>query len=161
MNINTEKKLTKFVINELSTALSNVFLFKDKQTNEYWLFNRYYITETSPGIFQVSFTYNDNKQMFNSLKNAMCYCIFDNANKFNETMVIKNLDTLQGGIDVSIYQLKSLIEKTKDFDSKMIFVAKLNEELLRKKRIKIQIDKFIAKAKDLQSNRFKERNPNK
>jgi len=161
MNIITEKKLAKFVINELNTSLNNVFLFKDNETNQYWLFNRYCISEKNNGLFELNLTFNDTKHTFNSLKIAVCYCIFDNLNKFHETNVIKSLDVQLAGIDVSIHQLRLLLGKTKDFDSKMIYIAKLNEELLRKKKIKQQTDKFVDFAKNLQSERFKERNPHK
>lgn len=159
MNLDNHK-VAKFIFDEMNSSLSNVLLLKDESENEYFLFNRYFIKEVSRGCFEVIFLYNDEKTIFNSLKNAVCFCIFDKANKFNETKNIKQLDLSLASIEVSIGQLKKLVKKTKDTSLKLIYIAKLNEEILRKKRMKQQLLGYLLKAQHYQLTKYKVSYPN-
>lgn len=158
MNAIVEKKVENFIKKEINSKLSNVLLLKDSTLNEYFLFNKYFVKEVSKNLYEVFFTYSDKKYTFKSLKNAFCFCVFDKANKFTDSIKIQHLDMSLSSIDISIYQLKKILKKTKDFDQKMIFIAKLNNKLLRKKRIQGQLEYYINTANFWQYNKYREEN---
>lgn len=154
MNKFQENRVKTFLIKEMSSPLSDLMLLKDDD-NEYFLFNKYYINKKSDGNFEVNFIYGDNSAVFTSLKNAVCYCIFDKSNKLKETRKIQELDTHLASIDVSISQLKKILRKAKNTELKLIYLAKLSEELQRKKNMKKQLSLYLNKAKYMQATKFR------
>jgi sulfur carrier protein ThiS len=88
------------------------------------------------------------------LKNAVAWCTFEKRNKFYQSTRIEQLDTAIGSINVSINIHQTLIKKSKELDKKMIYIAKLNEERLRRKSMATEMNSYIVESKYWQTKKF-------
>jgi len=122
----------------------------------YHLFGQYRIIETN-GEYTLTHELDDSypKKFFSSLKHAVTYCVFEQQ-KSKEVKRIEELDMLISSYDVAIAQHKKLVEKTASFDDKSIYLAKLNEEKLKKTRAVREIADLVALSKYYQEKRYKE-----
>lgn len=93
---------------------------------------------------------------FSSLKNAVTYCVFSNNKKLKESKRIIELDDMISGLDAIMLQHKKLLSKTKDVVSKSIYIAKLNEEKIKKRVMSKEINDYILTSKYWQSKKFAE-----
>ena len=147
------EKVTKFLTNEFTQTVGNIAIFKNDD-GSYELFDRYIISETKNDTFTVSIRNSYTIKIFNSLKNAVTWCTFEKRNKFYQSTRIEQLDTAIGSINVSINIHQTLIKKSKELDKKMIYIAKLNEERLRRKSMATEMNSYIVESKYWQTKKF-------
>lgn len=145
------KKIEDFIIKELNVNLSDAAIFKHDDTT-YELFNRYTIKKVSDYKYLVM-TASEQKT-FSFLKNAVMWCTFKKRDKFYEMLRIEELDMMLSGIDMMIEQHKKLVYNTQDLDNKLIYIAKLNEDKLKKQSITNELKNYIYDAKHWQFKRF-------
>ena len=137
--------------------LQDLVIFQD-ETGDYNLFNKYVIHRQSKSEYVVTLNLSDTKHTFNSLKNATAWCIFDKRNKFYESRRILELDNKLGGVDVDISVHQKLFKKAKTDEDQLIFIAKLNEDRIKKQLMTEELESYTDDSKHWQSDRF-ERKP--
>lgn len=151
LDINSMKKIESFIIKELNLNLADAAIFQHDE-NTYELFNKFIIKKVSTYRFLV--ITDSEEKAFSFLKNAVMWCTFKQRDKFYEMMRIEELDILLSGIDVMAEQHKRLLLNTKNSDDKLIYVAKLNEDKLKKQVITYELNQYILDAKQWQMKKF-------
>lgn len=132
------------------------------EDGSYDLFNQYRITKKEQNIYEVSKIYGDQIYLVSSLKNAVTWCIYEKRNKWAISNRILEIDKKIAGIDVSMALHKRMIESSKDNDSKLVLLNKLNEEKIKKKSMLQELTEYINRSKLLQAKTFEIRlNDNK
>jgi hypothetical protein len=153
-----QSKIEKFFVKELATELSEVFIV-DYDDGSYELFNRYKVEPLATGLFKVAHFTVSEEHVFSSKKNAFTWCIFDKYKKIKESNRIEELDLLLSGLEVSMAQQKKLLAKAKDNETKLIYLAKL-QEAKRKKNIMVkEINSYINISRHWQSSKFTNKQP--
>jgi hypothetical protein len=141
------KKIETFIIKELNVNLSDAAIFKyDNDTYE--LFNKYIIKKKSEYEFLVITSYE--QKVFSFLKNAVIWCTFKKRDKFYEMKRIEELDILLTGIDVLIDQHTKLSISASDYEDRLLYLAKLNEDKLKKQYMLTEIKKYVSDSKTWQ-----------
>lgn len=90
---------------------------------------------------------------FSSLRYAITYCVFDKNHKIRENKRLCELDKNIGALNVDIAQHEKLVEK-RPVPDKYIFVAKLYEDRLKKRKFLKEIEQFTAFSKHLQTTKY-------
>jgi hypothetical protein len=137
---------------DLKLKIKDLLVLKNED-GTYDLFGSYHIIQQDINNYVV-FTQED-KFYFSSLKNAVTWCVFDKNKKYKEVKRIAELDNLLGSLDVSILQHKKLVNKT-DTEDKYIYLAKLNEDKLKKKAAISELSEYINLSKHWQTKKFTE-----
>jgi len=150
MDIN---KLENFFKKELTTELKDVLMINDGQNN-YELFGKYHISPTSTGYFKVSLKSTYDTYEFANVRNAVTWCIFDNAKRYSEANRIKDLDLKLCSMEVDLAIHKKMAKNTKDTNNKWIYIIKLQEDALKKKMMIREINSYINTSKIIQAQKF-------
>jgi hypothetical protein len=147
---------TKMNNKELKSKIRDLLIIRDDD-GSYHLFGTYTITSNN-GYYTV--TYEDEVQnihIFSSLKHAVTWCVFDKNNKYKEVKRIIDLDSTLSSLDVSIAQHKKMVKDvSKDVADRYIYMAKLNEEKLKKQAALNELNTYINISKHLQTKKFAE-----
>lgn len=146
------QKITSFLENQMSKNLTEIVIFKN-DIGSYELFNRYIIT-VADNFYEVSYKNGSIIKKFYNLKNAVAWCIFDKRNKFNKTQRLEDLDRMIGSAEFNMIVHKKIMSSTKDIDTKLINLAKYNEEKLRKKLMTSELVSYIQESKNYQNSQF-------
>jgi hypothetical protein len=122
----------------------------------YNIFGTYLITKKND-LYFVSYI-NDPYVLpidFSSLRYAVTYCVFDKNRKAKETKRLYELDRYIGSLNVNIAQHEKMVKKAVAQD-KLIYVAKLHEEKLKKRRFLQELEQYLSVSKYMQTNKYKE-----
>ena len=92
---------------------------------------------------------------FSNLRYAVTYCVFDKNRKDKETKRLCELDRCIGSLNVNIAQHEKMVKKSSVPD-KFIYVAKLNEEKLKKRKFLQELEQYLSVSKYIQTNKYKE-----
>lgn len=133
-------------------TLQDISVFQDSD-GTYSLFNKYTINKTNAG-FDVTIDGSYTSHTFSILKNAVTWCTLDKRERISEANRILYLDIKLASLDTSIAIHNNLLKKSKTNDDKLIYIAKLTEEKVKKRSILHEIDGFIMESKRWQSQRF-------
>lgn len=152
MNKTTIDKISRFLLNEFNNNLSNISFFQNID-GTYEIFGRYYVKKHNLG-YKVTSLNRSKEVFFSDLRNAVAWCIFDYTNKFFKSSRVEYIDSMLSGLDLNIQIHKRLIKNTKDIDNKLIFVAKLYEDQLRKKHYLDEMQTYINESRILQTKKF-------
>lgn len=152
MNDTTLNRINRFLSKELYHNLSDISIFK-LEDGSYEIFNKYHIVEQG-NRYQVSVNSDFEVKYFYSLQNAITWCNFDNRNKFNQAKRIEYLDTMISGADANISIHQHLINKTKDTEYKLIYLAKMNEEQAKRKFMIREMSGFVNEFRAWQTKKF-------
>lgn len=150
---------TKNIINKLDNFFNNEYKIASKisiiQNNDgsYVLFDKYLIQQAD-NIYKVFKLSTHTELDFNILQNSVTWCIFDYRNRIIDCNKIITLDRNLSGLDASIQLHKSLIEKTKDQDNKLLYYAKISNDIWKKKNCLKQLKTLAKDAINWQTNRF-------
>jgi len=139
--------------NKFISTLQELIIFKD-EIGVYQLFNKYSITKTKEDSYRITTNTWADSKIFFSLKNAVTWCIFDKRNKICELNKIEELDKKLSGMDTIIQQHSNLIKKSKKAEDKLIFLNKLSEDKIIKKRILKELNLYEIESTAWQMNRF-------
>jgi len=141
---------------DLKNKIHDLLILKNDD-GSYYLFGKYLITHTQ-GLYTLTVQDEDTETyFFNSLKNAVTWCVFANNKKYKEVKRIAELDSLMSSLDVSIAQHKKLVNnKQKHKEDRYIYLAKLYEEKLKKQQVLNEITEFVNLSKYLQTKKFSE-----
>lgn len=151
--INTEKELAKIMKPDLIGNLEDVIIFQNID-GSYELFNTYRIAKTIKNDYVVTMKSTFTTYTFNDLKHAVAWCTFDKRNLLYQSERILYLDNLLAGIEVDILLHTKIFKNTKNSDDKLIFLAKLSEDKLKKKQFVDELYTYINDSKRWQIKRF-------
>ena len=149
-------KLDQFFIKEFTPQLQRVLIIRT-DAGDYELFGKYQISTTKMNNFKVEknhpYTYTHE---FTSMKNAVTWCTFDNANQFREARRIEDLDMRLSSKEVDIAIHKKMVKSAKDTDSKWIYLIKLEEDNTKKRTMLNELHSYINISKMMQERKFEE-----
>jgi len=146
-----EKRIEKFVNKELLENLQDIVIYQEDD-GSYKLFNAYSIARNAQKEYIV--TGNSTGAKFYVLKNAVSWCIFDKRNKMYEARRIAELDNKLVSIEVDINIHQNLFKKSKITDDKLMYLAKLNEDRIKKKNIVRELENYVSDSNLWQKRRF-------
>ena len=150
---NPEKQLEKLMNSDFIDKLEDVIIFQNPD-GSYGLFNTYHINKTVKNEYVVTMTTTFTTHTFNELKHAVAWCTYDKRNLLYQSERILVLDNLLAGLDVDISLHTKIFKNTKNSNDKLIFLAKLSEDKLKKKLITDELYTYINDSKRWQTNRF-------
>jgi hypothetical protein len=104
--------------------------------------------------YEVTVNSFDTNKTFYTLKHAVAWCTFDKRNRIVDSNRIYDLDKKVAGLESTIQGHQKLIKNSKNMDDKLIYLAKLGEEKMKKRQIYDELGRYIATSKSWQTNRF-------
>jgi hypothetical protein len=147
------EKLEKLMKSDFMDELEDVIIFQNTD-GSYELFHTYHIQKTVKNDYEVSMTTTFTTHQFYTLKHAVAWCTYDKRNLLYQSQRIVLLDNLLAGLEVDISLHTKIFKNTKNSNDKLIFLAKLSEDKLKKKRITDELYTYINDSKRWQTNRF-------
>ena len=151
--IDIEKKFKKVISNQEMEKLKDISMFRNPD-GVYEIFNSYLIDKKPEGAI-VKLHNGDMVNSFYNLKNAMCWCIFDKRGKYSDANRIIELDLKLSSIEVTMSIHQKLFKKTKDADTKLIYLAKLNEDKYKKRQMADELNKYLIQSDNWQKKSYK------
>lgn len=149
--MNKINKIDYFFEHNYTDELKNISIFATEKG--YDLFHKYEIVKINDYyVVKVKHTFTE-KTFFN-LINAFAYCILDHRNKIIKSQRVERLDEELKGLTFAIHRYKNLLSKEIPLDEKTIFVAKLNESMLKKNKVKKDLNEFINEVLHWQEAKF-------
>jgi hypothetical protein len=148
-----EKQLEKLMQTEFVGQLEDVIIFQNPD-NSYELFNMYHINKNNSNEYIVKMHTTFTTHNFNILKHAVAWCTFDKRNMLYQSNRILKLDNLLAGLEVDISLHTKMFKNAKNTDDRLIFLSKLSEDKLKKRRITDELYIYINDSKKWQTNRF-------
>ena len=148
-----EKQLSKLMNPNFIGDLEDVIIFQNTD-GSYELFNTYCINKTSKDNYIVTMLTTFTTHQFHTLKHAVAWCTFDKRNMLSQANRIIILDNLLAGIEVDITLHTKIFKNAKNSNDKLIFLAKLSEDKLKKRRFTDELYTYINDSKKWQTNRF-------
>lgn len=143
-------KINSFFSTDLEKSMANIMIMQNDD-GTYELFNKYIIsTEHADVVVKSKYTHTVKK--FSSLPIAVTWCIFDKRNKIAELNRVEYLDQMLSGLNYSITLHKKLFKNNKDMT--FISLAKLSQDLYKKKLLNTELMEYIAESKIWQLKQF-------
>lgn len=140
-------KLNKFFEEELQSELRDILITKDAN-GTYSLFGKYSISPSN-GYFKVR---SKNLYVeFSTLKNAFAYVTLHNDQKYREANRIQRLDLRLCSVNVELQVHRNILKNT---DNKLLYMIKIQEETIKKRRIVEEIKSYINSSIRIQAKRF-------
>jgi len=150
---NPEKQLEKLMKSDFLGELEDVIIFQNPD-GSYELFNTYYINKTIKNEYVVTMATTFTTHTFNELKHAVAWCTYDKRNLLYKAERVLLLDNLLAGLEVDISLHTKIFKNTKNTEDKLIFLAKLSEDKLKKKHIMDELLTYVSDSKRWQTKRF-------
>lgn len=157
--IDIEKRFKQVISKQELDKLQDIAIFQNPN-GIYEVFNSYLIDKKPEGAI-VKLRNGDTINSFYNLKNAMCWCIFDKRGKYSSANRIVELDLKLSAIEVSMTMHQKLFKKTKDTDTKLIYLAKLNEDKHIKRQMTDELNTYLAESNNWQQRSYKLKTDNK
>lgn len=148
----TINKISSFLYNEFSKRLVDLSIFQNED-GTYDFFDKYTISNNKDSV-KVESRSGFVVKKFNTLRNAVTWCVYDHRNKFLKSKRIEELDQTLVGVDLNIKMQERLMHNSKNLEIASIHAAKLQEERYKKKRIIEELDQYIIEARAWQSKKF-------
>jgi hypothetical protein len=145
-------KLKKVIPADAINNLADLSVLKDTD-GSYHLFDKYTIRRINDEYI-VTVNSFDTTKTFYTLKHAVTWCTFDKRNKILDSNRIYDLDKKVAGLESIIQGHQKLIKTAKNMDDKLIYLAKLGEEKMRKRQLHDELGRYIATSKSWQTSRF-------
>jgi hypothetical protein len=150
---NSEKHLEKFLKSDVLGELEDVIIFQNTD-GSYELFNSYIISKNKQNEYIVTMHTTYTERCFFNLKHAVAWCTFDKRNMLYKANRILELDGLLAGLEVDISLHTKIFKNSKESSNKLIFLAKLNEDKMKKKQFTDELYTYINDSKKWQTKRF-------
>lgn len=146
------KKIERVIQKDQIRSLEDIIVYQD-ENGIYQLFETYSI-EKVDSLYVVSGNKMTKNLSFAVLKNAVTWCTYDKRNRIIDAKKIFELDQQLSRIDSDIIIRQSMIHRTKIADEKLIYIAKLGEDKIRRKHMVKQLDDYIQESKNWQFRRL-------
>lgn len=148
--------LTKILSKDKLEKLESQLVFQDRD-GSYNLFGEYIIEKKPEGyVLEKKRTFT--VFTFSELRHAVTWATFDKLNRVIESNKILDLDRQLSGTSENMKAHDRLCKSAKDLDKKTIYLNKVNEDRVKKRRILSEMEDFVEKAKAWQYKQF-ENNP--
>jgi hypothetical protein len=148
-----DRKLDNMIATSEFAKLQDVVIFQDID-GTYNLFNKYHIRKKDVNNIVVSLNNGDDVNSFFSMKNAVCWCVFDKIGKYQLANRVIDLDMHLSSVEVHISIHSKLFKKAKKTEDKLIYLAKLNEDKFQKRAMSEELNQYIANSYAWQQKRF-------
>lgn len=153
-------KLENFFKRELSGELKDL-MFIAHQPGEYELFGKYILSKTPQGFFKAQSKTTDHAKEFSTMRNAVSWCIFENAKKYRESNRLADLDMRISSKEVDIAIHKRLLKIRQNSNERLLYAIKLEEDTIKKKLMVKELESYINTSKNIQTQKFdKKKQPN-
>lgn len=146
------EKIEKFIPKSYIQHLADVIVYQNED-GSYELFNKYRIVKEPKNEYTV-YTGGANPLSFYSLKNAVAWCTYAKRNKILDSDRIHYLDSGLVRVEAMIEQHQRLAKKANTPDNKLIYLAKLTEEKLKKKQMVAEMSGYVHQSIAWQSKQF-------
>ena len=153
-DIELERKFNRMVSTKEMNDLQDISIFETSKDN-FIVFKNYQVIKKSKTDIDVCLTNGDLVHSFSSMRNAICWCIFDKRGKYILANRIITLDRSISNEEVQINVHKNLFRKAKKTDDKLIFLAKLNEDKFRRSIMYRELESYVYQSDYWQQNQFK------
>jgi hypothetical protein len=157
--IDIEKKFKKVMSKQELDRLQDIAIFQNPN-GTYEVFNSYLIDKKPEGAIVKLFN-GDIINSFYNLKNAMCWCIFDKRGRYGSADRIVELDLKLSAIEVNMTMHQKLFKKSKDADTRLIYLAKLNEDKHKKRQMTDELNAYLMESNSWQQRSYKLKTDNK
>jgi hypothetical protein len=144
-------KLNRFFEEELQSELRDILITKDSN-GSYSLFGKYTITPTKNGYYKVKSNYLYVE--FTTIKNALAYVTLHNAKKYTAANRIQHLDLSLCSVNVELQVHRNILKSKVDPANRLIYIIKIQEDTIKKRRIVEEIKSYINSSIQIQSYRF-------
>lgn len=139
----------------LQKKIRDLFIVQEYD-GSYNLFGTYIIKQQNGGYRVETLGNRDVPTLeFSALKYAVSWCVFERNNKHKELKRLVELDQTVGSLEVAIAQHQKILNKTTAPD-KFIFLAKLDEHRIRKKRAIEELTQYTALSRYIQEKKYQE-----
>jgi hypothetical protein len=147
----TVSKLNKFFDDELNSELKDVLITCD-QSGRYTLFGVYSISPTKSGYFRIRG--NNTDLELTNIKNALAYVTLFHAGKHREARRVQQLDLSLCSVNVELEVYRNILRNRADSDSKLLYIIKIQEDSIKKRRIVDEIKSHINSSIRIQEHNF-------
>ena len=148
-------KLEKILDPNTIKKIKDIIILKNEETGNYEIYGDYTVQKRND-IVCVTKTTSDVTYLFGSVKHAITWIILDKRNKIMEANRILDLDTKLAGVETDIFIHRKLEKKSKDPDDKFLYLTKLQEDKLKKKRLQLEMESQIDSVYSWQIRKFEE-----
>jgi len=149
--LDTQDKVDSFIKKEFNKELTNFTIVKDK--NSYLLFDKFKIVRKRFG-YELSSLKITEKYLFNDIKNAVTYCIFENYNHYGQAMRVKDLDRIIADNSFEFELQQKLIKSKPLKEQSIIYFTKLSESQIKKRLAVEELAKLINISRNLLDKKF-------
>lgn len=146
------KKIERVIPKDQIKSLQDIVVYQD-ENGIYQLFEQYSIEKVGANYI-VSGKTLINDLSFSVLKYAVTWCTYDKRNKIVDANAILNLDHKISRLESDINIRQSMVKNAKTPDDKLIYIAKLGEDKLRRKQMVEQLDSFVRESRNWQISRL-------
>ena len=146
------RKIERVIPKEQIKSLQDIVVYQDED-GTYQLFEQYSIEKVGSSYI-VSGNSLSKTLSFSVLKHAVTWCTYDKRNKILDANSILDLDHKISRLESEINIRQAMAKKAKSPDDKLIYIAKLGEDKLRRKQMIEQLDSFVRESRNWQSNRL-------
>lgn len=153
-DIELERKFNRMISTKEIEDLQDISIFETTKDN-YVVFKNYHVIKKSKTDIEVHLTNGDLIHSFASMRNAICWCIFDKRGKYVLANRIITLDRSISNEEVQINVHKNLFRKANKTDDKLIFLAKLNEDKFRRSSMYQELESYVGQSDYWQQHQFK------
>lgn len=130
--------------------LKTLVLQNDK--GEYLLFGTYIIKKLNDE-YNVAVGTSSNKT-FSNLKTAVTWATMDHRNMIMEANTVDHLDRTLSGAEFTIELYKKMYKKAKNSEMKIIYLNKLQQGIIKKKKLSDELEGYIRRTQEWQRSRF-------
>ena len=153
-DIELERKFNRMISYKEIENLQDISIF-EMSKDSYIVFKNYRIVKKSKTDVEVFLTNGDLIHSFSSMRNAICWCIFDKRGKYVLANRIITLDRSISNEEVQINVHKNLFKKATKTEDKLIFLAKLNEDKFRRSTMYQELEGYVNQSDYWQKHQFK------
>lgn len=146
------KKMSKIIRDSDIKAISDL-LIERYDNGVYHLFEKYQIKKIK-GLYVIDCLTHADELYFYALKNAVAWCIFDKQVNVSTAKRILDLDKGLVGADSNIQLHRTLVRKTKKTEDKLVYLAKMGEEKLKREHMATELAGYLEESKRWQMKKF-------
>ncbi len=148
-----ERKLNRIISYREMKDIQSISIF-ELSKNYYSVFGKYFINKKSKTNVEVILLNGDVVHSFFSMRNAVCWCICDLRGRYVSANRIIALDNNISNEEAQMTVHKRLFKSAKSTGEKLIFLAKLNEEKLKRSQMFGELEDYIAESNFWQQQKF-------
>lgn len=145
--------ISKIVNDKLLQEIRESVVFKNDD-GDYELYGRYIIKQDGNN-FRISTMSDTILGTFSSIKNAVTYVTYDLRCMVYEANRIRDLDNTLIGLEVATEMHEKLYKNSKNSESKLIYLCKLQEDKLKRKKTIEELTQFTRLSYNWQMSKFK------